>query len=76
MSDNNEQERDYDSELEEVERRYTLSITDEDREASFATEDERWEPQNQIRDWVILIIAVLFWVGIQLSMFFLVPGIK
>ena len=63
-------------EADKYEREYTLSISDEDRQKSFETEDKRWEQGEQIRDWVVLIIAILFWLGFQLSFYFLVPGIK
>ena len=58
------------------ERDYTLSISDEDRQKSFEVEDRRWEKNQQIRDWTILIVAILFWIGFQLSFYFLVPGIR
>ncbi len=57
-------------------RQYTLSITEEDRQRSFEHEDERWERHRQVRDWLLLGVAALFWVAFQLSFFFLVPGIK
>ena len=58
-----------------VERRYSISISDEKREKSFAEEDQRWETNRQVRDWIILIIAIVFWIAFQLSVYFLVPGI-
>ncbi len=60
----------------ENERRYTLSISDADRKHSYEIENERWALNKQIRDWIVIIIAVILWVGFQLSIFFLVPGIK
>jgi hypothetical protein len=60
----------------EAERRYTLSISDEDREKSFQTEDARWETRKQVRDWIILVILIIVWLAFQLSFFFLVPGIR
>lgn len=62
--------------LEELERQYTLSISEDDRLESFATEDERWEPHNQVRDWIVLAIAIAIWVGFELSFYLLVPGIR
>ena len=61
---------------EDQRRRYTLSISDEDRRRSFEHEDERWERHRQVRDWIVLGAAALFWVAFQLSFLFLVPGIK
>lgn len=61
---------------EEHERRYTLSINDDERQRSFDLEDERWESSKQIRDWVIVIIITLAYLAIQLSVYFLEPGLK
>ncbi len=58
------------------ERHYTLSVTDENRQKSFDTEDKRWATNLQLRDWIILLIAILFWVGFQLSFYFLEPGLR
>lgn len=61
---------------EDQHRHYTLSISEEDRQRSFAHEDERWSRRNQVRDWLILGVAIVVWVAFQLSFYFIVPGIK
>lgn len=61
---------------EDLEREYTLSISDEDRQKSFEIEDRRWERSKIIQDWVVLGIAIVVWLAFQLSFYFLVPGIK
>lgn len=58
-----------------LERKYMLSISNEDRQKSFAEEDQRWETNRQIRDWILLIAGILFWVAFQLSIYFLIPGL-
>lgn len=66
----------FEEEGKEEQRQYTLSISEENRERSFEIEDERWSKQNQIRDWIVLGIAILFWLGTQLIVYFLEPGLK
>ena len=61
---------------EEEHRRYTTSITKEDRQQSFEIEDERWQRRKQIIDWLILagMVAVnLLW---QLIVYFFEPGLR
>lgn len=53
-------------EPQKYERGYTLSISEEERQASFDVEDRRWETNQQVRDWTILVIAILFWLAFQL----------
>lgn len=57
-------------------RRYTVSISDEDRSRSFELEDERWQVKNQVRDWLILAVLVLITVGWNLLVYFMEAGLK
>ncbi len=67
---------DFNSKNSSEERHYTLSISDEDRQRSFDTEDKRWATNLQVRDWIMLLIAIVIWVGFQLSFYFLEPGLR
>ncbi len=70
------EENTWDSKNPNQEREYTLSISEEDRKKSFETEDKRWSTANRVRDWVILVILIIFWIGFQLSFYFLEPGLR
>ena len=60
----------------DAERRYTLSITDEDRRRSFETEDKRWARDQQIRDWLKLALLIAISLAYHLVVFFLEPGLR
>ena len=61
---------------EESERKYTLSITEEDRRKSFEIEDKRWARDKQIGDWLklgLFIVVDLAWMAV---VYFLEPGLR
>ncbi len=59
-----------------LERRYGLSISDEDRKKSFEIEDERWSTKNQVKDWLKLGGMVLLTAIWCLIVYFLEPGLR
>ena len=60
----------------ERERRYTLSISDEDRRRAFEIEDERWARDKQLRDWLKLLLLIVISLAYHLLIFFLEPGLR
>lgn len=62
--------------LEEGERQYTYSISEEDRQKSFEIEDERWSKENQRRDWMKLGLMILINWAWCLLVFLLEPGLR
>jgi hypothetical protein len=61
---------------EEDERRYTLSISEEERERSFKMEDDRWAREKQLGDWLKLALLVVISLAYHLLIFFLEPGLR
>ncbi len=61
---------------EQVERRYSLSITPEQRQRAFQIEDERWSRQNQIKDWLKLLVLVIITDVWCLIVYLLTPGLR
>ncbi len=49
---------------------------EKDRETSFAMEDKRWRKSEQIKDWLKLLILVLFTLAWHLTVYFLEPGMR
>ncbi len=62
--------------LEELQRQYTGSITEEDRIKSFEHEDARWTTRAQVGDWIKLLIMMAAYVAWCLIVYFLEPGIR
>ncbi len=61
---------------EQVERRYSLSISQADRAKAFAIEDERYETGKQVRDWLKLLLMIVITDVWCLIVYFLTPGLK
>ena len=62
--------------VEETERQYTYSISEEDRQKSFDIEDERWTRGKQARDWMKLGLMILIYWAWCLIVFLLEPGLR
>jgi hypothetical protein len=62
--------------LTEIERRYTMSISDEDRKKSFEIEDRRWATSEQIKDWLKLLVMMIITAIWCLTVYFLQPGLR
>lgn len=60
----------------EEERRYTLSITEDDRQRSFDIEDERWTVRHQVLDWLLLLGMMVIVAGYHLVIYFFEPGLR
>ncbi len=57
-------------------RQPTFWYNQQDREASFKMEDERWATSEQIKDWIklaILVIATIVWGAI---IYLIEPGLR
>lgn len=61
---------------EEGERRYTVSISDEDRDSSFELEDKRWARSEQIKDWLKLGLMVLVYLAWTFLVYWREPGLR
>ncbi|MGE5224296.1 MAG: hypothetical protein ACM3PY_17810 [Omnitrophica WOR_2 bacterium] len=59
-----------------AERRYGLSMTNEDRKKSFQIEDERWSRDNQIKDWLKLGLMMVIMIVWMATVYFLEPGLR
>lgn len=60
----------------ENERRYTLSISEDARQHSFEMEDEEWSRENQIKDWLKLLLLIVISLTYHLLIFLLEPGLR
>ncbi len=49
---------------------------EKDRETSFHMEDKRWARNEQIKDWLKLLILVLLTLAWHLTVYFLEPGLR
>lgn len=62
--------------VEDMERKYTMSISDEDRRKAFQMEDARWATSEQVKDWLKLGAMVLITVIWSLFIYFIEPGLR
>lgn len=61
---------------EEGERRYTISISEENRQRSFQIEDERWATGEQVKDWLKLALMIAIDLAWMLIVYLLEPGLR
>lgn len=50
--------------------------TGEPPETHYEREDDRWSFRNQLKDWGILLLMMLIYLGWTLTVYFLEPGIR
>ncbi len=49
---------------------------EKDRETSFRMEDKRWAKNEQVKDWLKLLLLVLLTLAWHLTVYFLEPGLR
>ncbi len=57
-------------------RQPTFWYNEKDRETSFRMEDKRWARNEQIKDWLKLLVLVLLTLAWHLTVYFLEPGLR
>lgn len=50
--------------------------TEDERRTSFASEDARWAPREQAKDWAILLAMILVSLAYHLVIFAFQPGLR
>ncbi len=57
-------------------RQPTFWHNEKDRETSIRMEDKRWARNEQIKDWLKLLVLVLLTLAWHLTVYFLEPGLR
>ncbi len=57
-------------------RQPTFWYNEKDRETSFHMEDRRWAKNEQVKDWLKLLLLVVLTLAWHLTVYFLEPGLR
>ncbi len=57
-------------------RQPTFWYNEADRKASFEMEDKRWSRNEQLKDWIKLLVLVIVTLAWHLTVYFLEPGLR
>ena len=53
-----------------------MPLAEEERRRSFELEDRRWEPRQQLRDWIWLAVMIVVYCAWTLFVFLTEPGLR
>jgi hypothetical protein len=53
-----------------------MPLAEEERRRSFELEDRRWEPRQQLRDWIWLAVMIVAYCAWTLFVYLTEPGLR